>query len=156
MKPEGEHAQRRIDEFTRCLRIKLAGWKESEQGRDCPYSHHVAAVPDLFSLALTLVLEADLPARERALLLAAVVYVVNPGDLLPEAVVGPSGYVDDATVLALVLDSVSRTVPETLVKRYWCGEGVPGDVVRAILDDAPTMLGEVLWSRVQTWVETGT
>jgi uncharacterized membrane protein YkvA (DUF1232 family) len=147
--------QRRIDEFTRCLRIKLAGWSQSEQGRAYPYARHIAVVPDLFSLLLGLALEAELRPSQRGLLLAAIVYVVNPGDFLPEGIVGPEGYADDAAVVALALDEVLDTVSAPEVAEHWHGPAAPQTVVREILIDAPEMLGPVLWQKVQSWVHLG-
>lgn len=48
--------------------------------------------------------------KEVAVLLGALVYVVNPVDAVPEAVVGPAGLVDDAGIVLAALASLSAAI----------------------------------------------
>ena len=71
----------------------------------------------------------DTPAWVRALVLAALAYLINPLDLVPDALVGV-GLTDDFAVLALALERVSRHVtpavrerPRVLAPEWLCGRG---------------------------------
>ena len=58
----------------------------------------------------------DSPAWVRALVLAALAYLINPLDALPDAIVG-IGLTDDLAVLALALERVSRYVTPAVRER---------------------------------------
>jgi len=64
----------------------------------------------------------DTPAWVRALVLAALAYLINPLDALPDALVG-IGLTDDLAVLALALERVSRYVTSAVRER--AGELTP-------------------------------
>lgn len=58
----------------------------------------------------------DTPAWVRALVVAALAYLINPLDLVPDALVG-IGLTDDLAVLALALERVSRYVTPAVRER---------------------------------------
>ena len=58
----------------------------------------------------------DTPAWVRALVLAALAYLINPLDLVPDALVG-IGLTDDLAVLALALERVSRYLTPAVRER---------------------------------------
>jgi len=58
----------------------------------------------------------DTPAWVRALVLAALAYLINPLDALPDALVG-IGLTDDLAVLALALERASRYVTPAVRER---------------------------------------
>jgi uncharacterized membrane protein YkvA (DUF1232 family) len=71
----------------------------------------------------------DTPAWVRALVVAALAYLINPLDLMPDALVG-IGFTDDLAVLALALERVSRYVTPAVRDRAkalapeWLGGGM--------------------------------
>lgn len=67
-------------------------------------------------LLYTLLTARDTPAWVRALVLAALAYLINPLDLVPDALVG-IGLTDDLAVLALALERASRYVTPALRER---------------------------------------
>ncbi len=142
----------RADDFIRRLRIRLADWMESEEGRRYSHARYLLWVPDLFGLVLNLLLDERVPPKERGLLVSSVVYVVNSNDFFPESVVGPVGYVDDAVVLAVVLQHILAAVPPGTVDEHWDGSEWVVEVIAQILSDAESMLGTPLWERIQSWV----
>jgi uncharacterized membrane protein YkvA (DUF1232 family) len=58
----------------------------------------------------------DTPAWVRALVVASLAYLINPLDLMPDALVG-IGLTDDLAVLALALERVSRYVTPAVRER---------------------------------------
>ncbi len=133
--------------FSHRLRILVAAWLGSADGRDHPHRRHIERLPGMFALATEMVLDARLTRPDRSLLLAAIVYVVNPGDFLPEGVVGAPGYADDTVVLALVLSRVLRGAPADLVV------DAPLDEIGETAAAGPQILGRPLWERVTGWLE---
>lgn len=138
---------------TRRLRIRLSGLLGSSEGARYPHAERLEHLPDLFGLALRLAVEERVGGGLRRALVAAVVYVMNPGDVLPEGVVGPLGLADDLVVLALVVQAALGELGADVVAASWRGEGAVAEVVREILAAAPAMVGETTWERLAHWSE---
>jgi len=81
----------------------------------------VRLVPDLVALFRGVVRDPVVPLGSKILLVAAVVWLVSPIDLIPEfiPVLGP---LDDAIVAALVLRHLVRRAGVDVVRRHWQGD----------------------------------
>ncbi|MBI1320220.1 MAG: DUF1232 domain-containing protein [Candidatus Hydrogenedens sp.] len=72
------------------------------------------------------------PAWVRALVLAALAYLINPMDACPDALPG-IGLTDDLVVLALALERLSNYVTAPVTRRVreltpeWLADGAPAD-----------------------------
>lgn len=77
-------------------------------------------IPDCVVLVTRLARDPRVPRRRRLLLLALIVYLASPLDLVPD-VVPVLGQLDDALVVALVLRHVVRAGGESLVRELWPG-----------------------------------
>src|SRR5262249_17018590 len=60
-------------------------------------------VPDVFMLLVRLTLDKEVPGSTRAMIGGALAYFVLPIDLLPEAILGPVGFLDDLVLAVAVL-----------------------------------------------------
>jgi uncharacterized membrane protein YkvA (DUF1232 family) len=136
-------------DFYRTLRQRVRRWTASAEGRANPWAEYVLLAPDLFHLLCSLALDPEVPRSAKARLAAAIVYFVSPVDLLPEALLGPVGYLDDVALAAYVLNGiVNRTRPEVL-ERHWVGDRDVLEVVQKILATADRMVGSGLWKKLK-------
>ena len=139
----------RNEDFYRRLRKQIRDWLDSETGKNNQWSEYLLAAPDLFYLLWKLSIDPDVPARDKAKLAGALAYFISPIDLIPEAVVGPVGFVDDIALAAYVLNGiVNHTDPEVL-RRHWVGESDVLDTIRHILAAADRMVGSGVWKRLK-------
>jgi uncharacterized membrane protein YkvA (DUF1232 family) len=134
-------------DFYRRLRRRLTEWMRTG-GRRHRWAEWVLAGPDLFHLLCRLTLDRAVPAAEKAKLAIAIAYFVSPFDLLPEALTGPAGYVDDVALAAYVLHSVLQATDATVLRRHWAGERDVLEVIRRILGVAQRMVGKRRWGRL--------
>lgn len=109
-------------------------------------------LPNMVMLLARLLKDARVPSAEKALFLAAIVYVISPLDFIPD-VFPFIGQVDDIYVVALtVLRLVNRT-DESVVRRHWSGGGDIVALADSIASIAPKFLpkrvARVLTSRVE-------
>src|SRR5664279_5709949 len=79
-------------------------------------------LPNMVLLMGRLVKDARVPIAEKALLAAAVVYVISPLDFIPD-VFPFIGQVDDLYVVALVLLRLVNRTDESVVRQHWSGGG---------------------------------
>ncbi|MBW3583700.1 MAG: DUF1232 domain-containing protein [Euryarchaeota archaeon] len=129
------------DDFYQRLRKKVIKWARSKEGRESRWSDYVLVAPDLFHLLCRLALDRDVPMREKAKLAGAIAYFISPIDILPEALVGPIGLLDDIALAAYVLNSIITATDPKTVQRHWAGDQDILVLVKGILDRADEMIG---------------
>ena len=79
--------------------------------------------------------------------------IVTPADFIPESVAGESGYADDLAIGAHVVGGIIENSGEGVVRRHWTGDADVIAATAAIQNDAPAMLGDVLWGKLKALVE---
>jgi uncharacterized membrane protein YkvA (DUF1232 family) len=109
-------------------------------------------LPNMVMLLGRLLKDARVPAAEKALFLAAIVYVISPLDLIPD-VFPFIGQIDDLYVVALTLLRLVNRTDAAVVRQHWSGGGDVVALAGSIADLAPKFLPQrvsrVLTSRVE-------
>lgn len=131
-------------------KTKLKRREKSElKGR---MSSFLMFLPNLVMLLGRLLKDARVPTAEKALFLAAIVYVVSPLDFIPD-VFPFIGQVDDLYVVALTLLRLVNRTDESVVRQHWLGGGDIVALADSIAGIAPKFLprriARVLTSRVE-------
>jgi uncharacterized membrane protein YkvA (DUF1232 family) len=142
-------------DFYMKLRRRMVAFASSPSGQKHRFREVLLLGPDLLHLCIHLLKDPDVPGRHKAKLAAAVVYFISPLDLLPEALFGPIGYLDDIALTAYVLNAMLNEVPEHVVNRYWAGDRDLFPIIRGIVMGVDRMLGKGLWSRVLHYFNRG-
>jgi uncharacterized membrane protein YkvA (DUF1232 family) len=109
-------------------------------------------LPNMVMLMGRLLKDARVPAAEKALFAAAIIYVISPLDLIPD-LFPFIGQVDDLYVVALVLLRLVNRSDAMIVRRHWSGGGDIVALADSIANIAPKFLpprvARVLTSRVE-------
>ncbi len=109
-------------------------------------------LPNMVKLLGKLLTDGRVPTVEKALFVAAIVYVISPIDFIPD-VFPFIGQVDDLYVVALTLLRLVNRTDETVVREHWAGGGDIVSLANTIAGLAPTLLpkriSRVLSSRVE-------
>jgi uncharacterized membrane protein YkvA (DUF1232 family) len=105
--------------------------------------------PDLFHLLVKLSLDPEVPGPRKIKLLGAIAYFISPIDVLPEALLGPLGLLDDIAVAAWVLNLMVNESDPEIVRKHWAGDGDGLEVIQRILTSADEMIGGGLWERLK-------
>jgi len=140
-KQEGDYYQK--------LREKFRKWASSKEGKTNKWTEYLLFAPDLFHLLCKLSIDKDVPAKQKAKLAGAIAYFACPIDLIPEAIVGPVGYIDDIALAAYVLDSIINNTGPAVVKKHWAGDQDVLEVIQHILEVADEMVGSGLWKKLK-------
>ncbi|MGF3066218.1 YkvA family protein [Facklamia sp. P12945] len=69
-----------------------------------------------FPLFITSLFKRETPILARVLIFATFLYVLLPTDLLPDFL-GPLGFMDDALLLPLMVNSVVKRLPEHMLQQ---------------------------------------
>ena len=109
-------------------------------------------LPNMVMLMGRLLKDMRVPTAEKALFVAAIVYVISPIDFIPD-VFPFIGQVDDIYVVALTLLRLVNRTDETVVREHWAGGGDIVALADSIAGLAPRLLpkriARVLTARVE-------
>lgn len=136
-------------DFYQNLRVKIKKWLDSKGGANNKWAEYILLAPDIFHLLYKLTLDKDVYVADKAKLAAAIAYFISPVDLIPEALLGPAGYVDDLALAAYVLNRIINNTDPEVVRRNWAGDGDVLEVIQSILRVADKMVGSGLWKKLK-------
>ena len=135
--------------FYQKLRSDVKRWINDNINKENKWSDYVLAAPDLFHLLCRLSVDSGVPSVKKIKLVAGIAYFISPIDLLPEAFLGPIGYLDDISVAAYILNDIINEVDPQIVRKYWAGEQDILDLIKTILANADKMIGGKLWEKIR-------
>ena len=128
-------------------KTKLKRREKSElKGR---MSSFLMFLPNMVMLLGRLLKDARVPSAEKALFLAAIVYVISPLDFIPD-IFPFIGQVDDIYVVALTLLRLVNRTDESVVRQHWTGGG---DII-ALADSIANIAPKILPKRVSRVLTT--
>jgi uncharacterized membrane protein YkvA (DUF1232 family) len=106
-------------------------------------------VPDVFILLWRLTTDARVNGKDKVLLGSAVAYYVMPFDLIPEALIGPAGYLDDLVFGVYVLNKILGNVDASIVREHWSGSEDVLDTIQKVLNAAESLVGTDLVGKIK-------
>ncbi|HSL84989.1 MAG TPA: DUF1232 domain-containing protein [Thermoanaerobaculia bacterium] len=132
------------------LRERMVGGVEGKGGRWAEGTvRALLLVPDVFILLVRLALDKEVPAQARMLIGGALAYFVLPFDLLPEALVGVGGFLDDLVLATAVLAQAFSGELEPYARKHWSGSEDLRVVIQDITYAAENLLGAKLYGRLK-------
>lgn len=109
-------------------------------------------LPNMVRLLGRLLKDSRVPKAEKALFVAAIIYVISPIDLIPD-MLPFIGQVDDIYMVALSLLRLINRTDERVVREHWPGGGDIVALADSIAGIAPILLpkrvARVITSRVE-------
>ncbi|MGD2116053.1 MAG: YkvA family protein [Acidobacteriota bacterium] len=106
-------------------------------------------VPDVFILLVRLAMDREVPSSARMMIGGALAYFVLPMDLMPEALLGAGGFLDDLVLATAVLSQAFSGELEPYARRHWSGSEDLRVVIQDIAYTAENLLGAKLYGRVE-------
>jgi len=138
--------------FYSSLQARVDAWLASTEAAQMTNAELYRHLPELYRFLVELALDDRVPEQERACTLSAVKYVVAPYDLIPEAVVGTSGFRDDLVLAAMMTERICDACGAALVAEHWSSAGNPQAIARTILEAATAMVGGDICDRLRAWL----
>ena len=147
----GESDQKQKDFYFQ-LREKVQNWFEKNATKMPAYANYILLVPDFFYLLVMLTLDDRIEAIDKAKFAGVLAYFFSPIDFLPEAFIGPVGFLDDLMLACYVLNLYVNQQDEKgkeVVKELWPGDEDVLDTIQSILQKADEWLGSGLWNKIK-------
>jgi uncharacterized membrane protein YkvA (DUF1232 family) len=91
----------------------------------------------------------NVPTSKKVKLGAVIAYFISPIDLMPEALLGPLGFLDDIALAAFVLNDLLNEVDPQIVLKHWAGESDILYTIKNLLVNAKQMLGADIYTKLK-------
>ncbi len=116
-------------------------------------AEYLMLVPDIFMLLWRLTTDRRVHGKDKVLIGSAVVYFILPFDLIPEAIVGPIGYLDDLVFAVYVLNKVLTSTDPAVLREHWSGSEDVLGVIQRVLGAADSLVETNVAGRLKKMVK---
>lgn len=106
-------------------------------------------VPDVFILLWRLTTDSRVTGKDKVLLVTAIAYFVSPFDLIPEALVGPLGYLDDLVFGVFVLNRLLASTDAAILRQHWSGSDDVLAMIQRVLTAADSLVGSDMLAKIK-------
>jgi len=106
-------------------------------------------VPDVFILLWRLTTDSRVTGKDKVLLGSAIAYFIFPFDIIPEALVGPMGFLDDLVFGVYVLNKMLSTTDPAVLREHWSGSDDVLETIRKVLTAADSLVGSNMASNIK-------
>jgi uncharacterized membrane protein YkvA (DUF1232 family) len=141
-------------DFYQRVRGKIVRWADGA-GAGKKVTGYILLVPDIMALFVRLMGDPRVSAQLKAEIAAASAYIIIPIDLMPEAIMGPAGLIDDAIVGVIALNRVVKAMGqagENVLRQYWDGEDDILFVVKDLLAKADQFVSGTVWNGIKKFM----
>jgi uncharacterized membrane protein YkvA (DUF1232 family) len=114
---------------------------------------YLLLAPDVFVLLWRLVNDSRVDSKNKVMLGTGIAYFLFPLDLMPEAFLGPVGYLDDLVFGVYLLNRLLTSVDASVLKQHWSGNQDLLAVIRNVLAAADNLVGSNMLSRLKKIVK---
>ena len=136
-------------DFYQKIRSQIKSWAVKKSNKNSQWFELIILAPDVFHLLSKLMLDKEVPLSKKAKLAAAIAYFISPLDIIPEAIFGPVGYLDDIALAAYILNDLINEIDPQVVTRNWAGEREIINLIKTILANSDKMFGSGLWQKIR-------
>jgi len=147
-----EGSEEKVECYHEMLERRVESWLETDEAGDIACAELYRHLPTMFLFLTRVALDTRVPDSERRGVLSAIKYVVAPFDLIPEGIVGTSGFRDDLVLAGLVVDRLYARVPDATLDPHWSFEGDPRQIAAAILAAGNDMVGPEICEQLREWL----
>lgn len=109
--------------------------------------------PDVFILLWRLTRDSRVTGGNKVLLGTAIAYYIFPLDIMPEALLGPIGFIDDLVFGVYVLNRVLADTDEQILRDHWSGSGDVLDMIRRVLRSADGLVASDVVAAIKKMVK---
>jgi len=143
-----DRAQRYYDRIRERIRSYLEKKAHLEKSAE-----YLLLVPDVFMLLWRLVSDGRVNAKNKLLLGSGLAYYFFPLDIMPEAFLGPIGYLDDLVFAVYLLNKILADTDVEVLRQHWSGSEDVLKSIRNVLNAADSLVGKDLFGRLKNIVK---
>ncbi|HSP15949.1 MAG TPA: DUF1232 domain-containing protein [Thermoanaerobaculia bacterium] len=130
----------RANRFYDRLRQRIHAYLERRGALAERFGDYLLLVPDVFILLWRLTTDARVSGKNKVLLGSGIAYFIFPFDIVPEAIVGPIGFLDDLVFAVYVLNKMLSDTDPEILREHWSGHGDLLESMRKVLSGADRLV----------------
>jgi uncharacterized membrane protein YkvA (DUF1232 family) len=144
----GKVSEERAERFYDRIRGRIHEYLQGK-GKVVKSSEYLLLVPDLFMLLWRLANDPRVSGKNKVLLGSGIAYFIFPFDIMPEALLGPIGYLDDLVFGVYMLNRMLNDTDVEILREHWSGEEDVLAMIRRVLNAADKLVGTELIDRLK-------
>jgi len=144
----GKVSEDRAERFYDRMRGRIHQYLQGK-GKIVKSSEYLLLVPDLFMLLWRLANDPRVSGKNKVLLGSGIAYYIFPFDIMPEALLGPIGYLDDLVFGVYMLNRMLSDTDVEILREHWSGEEDVLAMIRRVLAAADNLVGTELIDRLK-------
>ena len=110
-------------------------------------------VPDVFILLWRLTTDRRVAGKDKVLVGSALAYFILPLDFMPEALLGPIGYMDDLIFGVFVLNRILSATDPSVLREHWSGRDDVLEMIQKVLTAADSLVGGDIVARFKKMIK---
>jgi uncharacterized membrane protein YkvA (DUF1232 family) len=145
----GPVTQERAERFYDRVRASIQDYVNSKGRVLGKTAEFLLLVPDVFILLWRLTTDRRVSGKDKVLLGSAIAYFILPFDLMPEALLGPIGYMDDLIFGVYVLKKILSDTDASVLREHWSGTDDVLEMIQKVLNAAHSLVGDQIVGRIK-------
>ena len=137
------------DRFYDRLRKRIHAYLERGGRAAERFGDFLLLVPDVFILLWRLANDRRVNGKNKVLLGSGIAYFVFPFDVIPEAIVGPIGYLDDLVFGVYILNKMLSDTDPAILHEHWSGQQNVLDSMKKVLDAADNLVADRVFGKLK-------
>ena len=110
-------------------------------------------VPDVFILLWRLASDKRVTGKNKLLLGTGIAYFIFSLDIVPEALLGPLGYLDDLVFGVYILNKLLADTDVTILREHWSGDTDLLEMMRRVLHSADQLVAKDFLNQIKKFVK---
>lgn len=149
----GTADDRRVRRFYDRIRSSIERALSSRSAALGKAGEYLLLAPDVFILLWRLSRDPRVNGQHKMLLGTGIAYYLLPLDLMPEALIGPIGLVDDLVLGVYILNTLISDTDEAIIREHWSGTQDVLSMIRGVLANADGMVASNVLDKIKKFVQ---
>ena len=137
----GPVTQERAERFYDRIRGSIQDYIDKKGGVLGKTAEFLMLAPDVFILLWRLTLDRRVASKDKVLVGSALAYFILPLDFMPEALLGPIGYLDDVIFGVYVLIKILSNTDASILREHWSGRDDVLEMIQKVLTASDSLIG---------------
>lgn len=149
----GPISRERANRFYDRMRESIRRYLESKGSVAGTTGEYLLLAPDVFVLLWRLINDGRVNAKNKVMLGSGLAYYLFPLDIMPEAFLGPIGYIDDLVFGVYLLNKMLTDTDVAILREHWSGREDVLDSIRNVLNAADKLVGSDILGKLKRHVK---
>lgn len=145
----GPISRERANHFYDRMRESIRRYLESKGSVAGTTGEYLLLAPDVFVLLWRLINDGRVNAKNKVMLGSGLAYYLFPLDIMPEAFLGPIGYIDDLVFGVYLLNKMLTDTDVAILREHWSGREDVLDSIRNVLNAADKLVGSDILGKLK-------